>query len=66
MKDILEGDDNFQEFSRCCEKKACFEKQLEDSKISDEKKSELKERIGYLNKEISGLRIALESKIKTS
>lgn len=66
MKDILEGDDNFKKFSECCEKKSDIEKQLKNSKISDEERKNLKERLDYLNKEISKSRIAIENKIRAS
>jgi hypothetical protein len=62
----LQENNNFQKFSRCCEEKSYIEKQLENSKISDEKRGNLKERLDYLNEEISRLRLMIESRVKVS
>ena len=66
MIGILEENENFQKLSRCYEKRTSIEKELNDFSVSDEKKEKLENQLRCIKTKISGLRMAVEDKIKVS
>ena len=66
MKNILQGNKIFQEFSKCCQKKSQIEKKLNGPGIEGETKNNLKKRLRCIEEEISKLELRIQDNVKVS
>ena len=64
MRSILRENNNFQEFSKCCQKQSQIKKELDDPEITEERRNELKRHLSHIEEEISRLTIILRDEIK--
>lgn len=66
MRGILVESKVFKEFAKRCMEKLRIKKELDNPKITEKRENNLKNRLLYVEEEISGLELKLQDKIKVS